>query len=70
MQKNVIAFLMLAVAGLIALGLVMLFSTGAFARDSHGDMYLFVKRQGFWLVVGIIAALIAASVDYHFWRKW
>ena len=46
MQKNVIAFLMLAVAGLIALGLVMLFSTGAFARDSHGDMYLFVKRQG------------------------
>ena len=70
MQKNVIAFLMLAVAGLIALGLVMLFSTGAFARDSHGDMYLFVKRQGFWLVVGIMAALIAASVDYHFWRKW
>ncbi len=70
MQKNVIAVLMLAVAGLIALGLVMLFSTGAFARDSHGDMYLFVKRQGFWLVVGIIAALIAASVDYHFWRKW
>jgi cell division protein FtsW len=70
MQKNVIAFLMLAVAGLIALGLVMLFSTGAFARDSLGDMYLFVKRQGFWLVVGIIAALIAASVDYHFWRKW
>jgi cell division protein FtsW len=70
MQKNVIAVLMLAVAGLIALGLVMLFSTGAFARDSHGDMYLFVKRQGIWLVVGIIAALIAASVDYHFWRKW
>jgi cell division protein FtsW len=70
MQKNVIAVLMLAVAGLIALGLVMLFSTGAFARDSHGDMYLFVKRQGIWLVVGIIAALIAASVDYPFWRKW
>lgn len=70
MQKNVITVLMLAVAGLIALGLVMLFSTGAFARDSHGDMYLFVKRQGFWLVVGIIAALVAASIDYHFWKKW
>ena len=70
MQKNVIAVLMLAVAGLIALGLVMLFSTGAFARDSHGDMYLFVKRQGFWLVVGIIAALVAASIDYHFWKRW
>ncbi|MFZ9919540.1 MAG: putative lipid II flippase FtsW [Terrimicrobiaceae bacterium] len=70
MQKNVITILMFAVAGLIALGLVMLFSTGAYARDSHGDMYLFVKRQGFWLVVGVAAALFAASVDYHFWRRW
>jgi cell division protein FtsW len=70
MQKNVITFLLIAVAGLIALGLVMLFSTGAYARDSHGDMYLFVKRQGMWLVVGILAALFAASMDYHFWRKW
>ena len=70
MQKNVITVLLIAVAGLIALGLVMLFSTGAYARDSHGDMYLFVKRQGLWLVVGICAALFAASMDYHFWRKW
>jgi cell division protein FtsW len=70
MQKNVITVLLIAVAGLIALGLVMLFSTGAYARDSHGDMYLFVKRQGMWLVVGICAALFAASMDYHIWRKW
>lgn len=70
MQKNVVTLLLLVVAGLIALGLVMLFSTGAYARDSHGDMYLFVKRQGVWLVVGVMAALFAASVDYHFWRKW
>lgn len=70
MQKNVITVLLIAVAGLIALGLVMLFSTGAYARDSHGDMYLFVKRQGMWLIVGILAALFAASFDYHFWRKW
>lgn len=70
MQKNVVTILLLAVAGLIALGLVMLFSTGAYARDSHGDMYLFVKRQGLWLIVGVLAALFAASVDYHFWRKW
>ncbi|MFM8983347.1 MAG: FtsW/RodA/SpoVE family cell cycle protein, partial [Spartobacteria bacterium] len=70
MQKNIITVLLIAVAGLIALGLVMLFSTGAYARDSHGDMYLFVKRQGMWLIVGICAALFAASMDYHFWRKW
>ncbi|MFM8982848.1 MAG: FtsW/RodA/SpoVE family cell cycle protein, partial [Spartobacteria bacterium] len=29
-----------------------------------------VKRQGMWLIVGICAALFAASMDYHFWRKW
>jgi cell division protein FtsW len=69
MQKNVVTVLLLAVAGLIALGMVMLFSTGAFARDSHGDMYLFVKKQIFWLVIGTVVALVAASLDYHFWRK-
>jgi cell division protein FtsW len=70
MQKNVVTLLLLAVASLIALGMVMLFSTGAFARDSHGDMYLFVKKQIFWLVVGTVVALVAASLDYHFWRKY
>lgn len=69
MQKNVANVLLLTVAGLAALGIVMLFSTGAFARDSHGDMYFFVKKQGFWLVLGTIVALAAASLDYHFWRK-
>ena len=69
MQKNVANVLLLTVAGLVALGIVMLFSTGAFARDSHGDMYFFVKKQGFWLVIGTIVALAAASIDYHFWRK-
>ena len=70
MQKNVANLLLLAVAGLVTLGMVMLFSTGAFARDSHGDMYFFVKKQAFWLVLGTIAALVAASLDYHFWRKY
>lgn len=70
MQKNVVTVLLLAVAGLIALGMVMLFSTGAFARDNHGDMYLFVKKQGFWLAIGIVLAIGAASLDYHFWRKY
>jgi cell division protein FtsW len=69
MQKNVANVLLLTVAGIAALGIVMLFSTGAFARDSHGDMYFFVKKQGFWLVLGTIVALAAASLDYHFWRK-
>jgi cell division protein FtsW len=29
-----------------------------------------VKRQCFWLVIGLFACTVAALVDYHFWRKW
>ena len=43
----------LAVLGLLVIGIVMLFSTSAFARDSHGDVYFFVKRQGLWLGIGL-----------------
>ena len=71
MQRPAIHILLLCVLGLCALGLVMLFSTGAFARDSHGDMYFFVKKQGVWLVLGIGAVIVAALVDYRFWvRHW
>ena len=58
------------VAGLVALGLVMLFSTSAFAQDSHGDIYYFVKRQGLWLGIGLLIGVTVAMIDYHFWMKW
>jgi len=71
MQKHGVHFLLLTVAGLIVLGVVMLFSTSAFAQDSHGDIYFFVKRQLLWLGVGVVAAIVAAQVDYHIWeRHW
>ena len=43
MQKHGIHFLLLTVAGLVVLGVVMLFSTSAFAQDSHGDIYFFAR---------------------------
>jgi cell division protein FtsW len=57
------------VATLIVLGIVMLFSTGAFAQDSHGDPVFFLKRQSAWLVVGLIACITGALVDYQFWQR-
>lgn len=69
MHRNAIHILLLTVAGLTALGLVMLFSTSAFALESHGDMYFFVKKQAMWLGIGIVAAVFAACVDYHVWQK-
>jgi cell division protein FtsW len=70
MHRNAIYVLTLSVAGLIALGLVMLFSTSAFAEESHSDIYFFVKRQGMWLCVGLVVAIVASFVNYHFWVKY
>jgi len=71
MHRKSAYFLFLAVLGMLVIGIVMLFSTSAFAKDSHGDMYFFVKRQAVWLAVGLVVCAVAAMVDYHFWlRTW
>jgi len=69
MHRKSIYFLVLAVIALIVLGIVMLFSTGAFAHDSHGDPSYFLKRQSLWLGVGILACVAGAIVDYQFWQR-
>ena len=52
---------------MLVIGVVMLFSTSAFARDAHGDVYFFIKRQSLWLGIGLVVLIAAALVDYHFW---
>jgi cell division protein FtsW len=69
MHRNAIYVLLLTVAGLTALGIIMLFSTGAFAPESKGDIYYFVKRQGMWLGIAFVGAVVAACIDYNWWRK-
>src|SRR3954466_10097688 len=71
MHRKSAYFLFLAVLGMLVIGIVMLFSTSAFAKDSHGDMYFFVKRQAVWLGVELVACAAAAILDFHFWlRRW
>jgi cell division protein FtsW len=69
MHRKSAYFLFVAVLVLLVIGIVMLFSTSAFARDSHGDVYFFVKRQALWLGVGLIICFAAALIDYHFWQR-
>ena len=69
MHRKSAYILFLAVLGLLVIGIVMLFSTSAFARDSHGDVYFFIKRQAVWFGVGLVVCIIGALVDYHFWRR-
>ncbi|HEX8295500.1 MAG TPA: putative peptidoglycan glycosyltransferase FtsW [Chthoniobacteraceae bacterium] len=64
-HRNSVYFLVVAVIGLIALGLVMLSSTAAFAPGNHGDQLWFLKRQGLWLGAAVLVCSVAACVDYH-----
>lgn len=71
MQRGGIYTLLLSVVGLVTLGVVMLFSTSAFAQESHGDIYYFVKKDVFWLAVGLVVCILGALTDYHLWqRSW
>ena len=71
MHRKSAYFLFLAVLGMLVIGIVMLLSTSAFAKESHGDIYFFVKRQAVWLAVGFVVCAAAALIDYHFWlRTW
>jgi cell division protein FtsW len=69
MHRKSAYLVFIAVLGLLVIGIIMLFSTSAYARESHGDVYAFVKRQAVWLVAGLIICVIAALTDYHFWQR-
>jgi cell division protein FtsW len=69
MHRKSAYILFLAVLVMLVIGIVMLFSTSAFARSSHNDMYYFIKRQAIWLGLGLVGCAIGALVDYHFWQR-
>ncbi|PYL16749.1 MAG: putative lipid II flippase FtsW [Verrucomicrobia bacterium] len=69
MHRKSAYILFLAVLGMLVIGIVMLFSTSAFARDSHGDVYFFIRRQAIWLGIGLAVCTVAALIDYHFWQR-
>jgi cell division protein FtsW len=68
-QRSSIYLLLISVVGLLALGVVMLFSTSAYAQESHGDIYYFVKKDIFWLTIGMVVCVAGARIDYHLWQR-
>jgi cell division protein FtsW len=65
MHRLSVLLMMTAVAGLLALGIVMLASTGEFAQDAHGRPYFFLKHQLMWLGLGILGCAVMANIDYR-----
>src|SRR2546422_7762818 len=69
MYRKSAYILFLAVLGMLVIGIVMLFSTSAFARESHSDAYFFLKRQALWLGIGLAVCSANALIDYHLWQR-
>ena len=61
----VISFLLLT-----ALGFVMLLSTAPYSQEGQVDGMNGVRRQGVWLLLGLIAAGVLSVTDYHNLRRW
>ena len=63
--------LFFAVASLVGIGLVMIFSaSSAVALMEHHDVSYYAKRQVLWLLVGLVVAYAAYRIDYHKLKGW
>lgn len=58
------------VAVLILFGIVMISSSSVvLSAEIFQRNYGFVTRQSIYLVIGLVAAVVAAKIDYRFWRR-
>lgn len=63
------AILMAIVVGLIAFGVVMVYSASAvYAARTYDDGHRFLLRQSVFAVVGIVWMVTVAKIDYHRYR--
>lgn len=55
---------------LVSFGLVMVFSASYITSlESRGDAFFFLRRQAFWLVLGLLGMFTTANINYWKWRK-
>jgi cell division protein FtsW len=59
--------LLLAVAGLLMIGLLMVFSASQLSVD--GDPSYWFRKQLVWAALGVVALLFTARLDYHAWQR-
>ncbi len=67
------AWLLAIVLGLIAIGVVMLYSATAVTAEQsprHEDGFFFLKRQLLWASLGLAGLIIVSRVPYGKWARW
>jgi len=63
--------LIAAVVALGIIGLLMLYSASTdFSRQINKPPTYLFNKQLIWMAIGIVAAFVLSSIDYHHWRKW
>src|SRR5688572_32074707 len=63
--------LILAIAGLLAFGLIMVYSASVVtAYTAYRNQFYFFFKQLFSAGIGLVAMLILMRVDYHFLRAF
>ncbi len=56
---------------LLIFGSVMVFSASApYAKSTYGDGYYFVKRQIFWVIIGVLGMSVCAAMPLSFHKKY
>lgn len=64
-------WLMASIFGLLAIGIVMVYSAGSvLGFHDYGDPFYFVKRQLLFAVLGLIAMILTMNLDYRGLRKY
>ncbi|MEW5921831.1 MAG: putative lipid II flippase FtsW [Bacillota bacterium] len=64
---STILFCVLILAGF---GLVMVFSASYISSlETRNDAFFFLRRQAFWVVLGLLGMLLAANFSYWKWRR-
>jgi rod shape determining protein RodA len=69
--RNIDPLILVAVVGLVALGLVMIYSATHHRLELAGrDPMHFVSRQLVALGLGMVAMTVVAAIDYRIYRVW
>lgn len=61
---------MACVVLLIALGFIMLMSTGGYSKESANDEWAGMRKQAMWLGIGLASCWFMASFDYRRLQRW
>jgi cell division protein FtsW len=55
---------------LAAFGLIMVFSASYISSlETRNDAFFFLRRQAFWVVLGLLGMFLAANFSYWKWRR-